>query len=161
MFPICDRFGQPIAWSGRLLPEAERRAKLAGLGVGKYINSSDTPLYKKSLVVWNLHRAKAPAREAKQILVMEGPTDVMAADQAGIPQCAAVLGCRLTADHAQQLARTVGEDGRVVLVLDGDTAGQEGAEAGGRIALQAGVPVHVALMPDGCDPSELLLEGIA
>ncbi len=82
-FPICDRFGNPVAFSARLLPAAERAAKEAGRGVGKYVNNTDTPLYHKGSTVFNLHRARIAARDAGRLIVMEGPTDVMAADQAG------------------------------------------------------------------------------
>ncbi|MBA2480009.1 MAG: DNA primase [Planctomycetes bacterium] len=158
-FPICDRFGNPIAFSARLLPAAELAAKEAGRGVGKYVNSTDTPLYHKGGTVFNLHRARTASRERGRIVVMEGPTDVMAADQAGYGECVAVLGTALTPDHTKQLGNLVGAEGRVVLLLDGDRAGQANSLKAIRTCLSVGVPVRVAVLPDELDPAELLVEG--
>ncbi|MEY2855654.1 MAG: hypothetical protein RL030_2786 [Pseudomonadota bacterium] len=156
MFPICDRFSQPIAFSGRLLPEAEQRMKAEGKGVGKYINSTDTPLYHKGSVIWNLDLAKAAARTTDRILLMEGPTDVMAAHQAGISECVACLGTALTVDQCHLLSRTVGPDGKILLVFDGDKPGIAAASKAVRTGLAAGVLVHVVTIPDGLDIAELL-----
>jgi DNA primase catalytic core len=158
-FPIHDRFGNPVAFSARLLPAAERAAKEAGRGVGKYVNSTDTPLYHKGSVVFNLHRARTRVRERNRIIVMEGPTDVMAADQAGYGECVAVLGTALTPEHAKQLGNLAGAEGRVYLLLDGDRAGQANGLKGVRTCLSVGVPVRVALLPEELDPAELLAEG--
>ncbi len=162
MFPICDRFGKPIAFSGRLLPAAERAAKEAGRGVGKYINSRDTPLYNKGSVVFNLHQARSEARTAARLMVMEGPTDVMAAAQAGAPECVAVLGTALTAEHAKQLGSVMGDSGRLILLFDGDAAGQKNSVKAIKTCLLAAVPTRAAVVPDGHDPAELLSEqGVA
>lgn len=156
MFPICDRFGQPIAFSGRLLPAAERKAKEEGRGVGKYVNNTDTPLYHKGGTVFNLHRARTVSRDRGRLIVMEGPTDVMAADEAGYQECVAVLGTALTPDHAKQLGNLVGSTGKLIILLDGDRAGQANSLKAIRTCLQAGVPVRVATLPDELDPAELL-----
>jgi DNA primase catalytic core len=158
-FPIFDRFGNPVAFSARLLPAAERAAKEAGRGVGKYVNNTDTPLYHKGSVVFNLHRARTAVRAQGRIVVMEGPTDVMAASQAGYTECVAVLGTALTPEHARQLGNIVGNEGQVVLLLDGDRAGQANGLKGVRTCMSVGVPVRVALLPEELDPAELLAEG--
>jgi len=157
-FPICDRFGHPIAFSARLLPAAERAAKEAGRGVGKYVNSTDTPLYHKGDAVFNLHRARTAGSDRKRLIVMEGPTDVMAADQAGLGECVAVLGTALTPEHARQLGSLTTGSGKLFLVLDGDRAGQVNALKGIRTCLSVGVPVRVATIPDDMDPAEMLVE---
>lgn len=157
-FPICDRFGNPIAFSARLLPAAEKAAKEAGRGVGKYVNNTDTPLYHKGSSVFNLHQARTAARDAGRLIVMEGPTDVMAAAQAGYGECVAVLGTALTPEHAKMLGALVGDQGRLILLLDGDRAGQTNALKGIRTCLAVGVPVRVAILPDELDPAELLAE---
>ena len=157
-FPICDRFGHPIAFSARLLPAAERAAKEAGRGVGKYVNNTDTPLYHKGASVFNVHQARTAARDAGRLIVMEGPTDVMAAAQAGYGECVAVLGTALTPEHAKMLGALVGDQGRLILLLDGDRAGQTNALKGIRTCLAVGVPVRVAILPDELDPAELLAE---
>jgi DNA primase catalytic core len=160
-FPICDRFGHPLAFSARLLPEAEAAAKAAGRGVGKYVNNTDTPLYHKSSNVFNLHHARISCRDEGRVVVMEGPTDVMAADQAGFRACVAVLGTALTPEHAKQLGTLIGREGRLILLLDGDRAGQENALKAARTCLAAGVPAQVAILPDELDPAELLAEASA
>lgn len=156
MFPIADRFGQVVGFSGRLLPAAEKAAKEAGRGVGKYINSTETPLYRKGDVVFNLHRARTAARTAGRIAVMEGPTDVMAAEQAGFGECVAVLGTALTPVHAKVLANTIGDRGEVLMLFDGDSAGQEQSLKAVRTCLSVGLPCRVALMTEGLDPADLL-----
>lgn len=156
MFPICDRFGQPVAFSGRLLPAAERKAKEEGRGVGKYVNNTDTPLYHKGSTVFNLHRARTVSRDRGRLIVMEGPTDVMAADEAGYQECVAVLGTALTPEHAKQLGNLVGATGKLIILLDGDRAGQANSLKAIRTCLQSGVPVRVAMLPDELDPAELL-----
>lgn len=157
-FPICDRFGHPLAFSARLLPEAEAAAKAEGRGVGKYVNNTDTPLYHKGATVFNLHHARTACRDEGRLVVMEGPTDVMAADQAGFRACVAVLGTALTPEHARQLGSLTGRDARLILLLDGDRAGQENAMKAARTFLAAGVPARIAILPDELDPAELLAE---
>ena len=160
-FPICDRFGHPLAFSARLLPEAEAAAKAEGRGVGKYVNNTDTPLYHKSSNVFNLHHARVSCRDEGRVVVMEGPTDVMAADQAGFKACVAVLGTALTPEHARQLGTLIGREGSLIMLLDGDRAGQENALKAARTCLAAGVPAKVAILPDELDPAELLAESSA
>jgi DNA primase len=155
-FPIFDRHGQPIAFSCRLLPAAEQKFKEAGRGVGKYVNNTDTPLYQKGATVWNLHRARTVARESGRVMVMEGPTDVMAAWQCGITECVAPMGTAITDRHLASLAQLVGPAGDVLLVLDGDKAGQRATEKVIPLALAEGVPVKVVTLPKGKDVSELL-----
>jgi DNA primase len=95
------------------------------------------------------------------VIVMEGPTDVMAADQAGYGECVAVLGTALTPEHARQLGNLVGAEGRILLLLDGDRAGQANGLKAVKTCLSVGVPVRVALLPEELDPAELLAEGQA
>ena len=158
LFPICDRFGQPLAFSGRLLPAAERAAKEAGRGVGKYVNSTDTPLYHKGSVVFNLHRARTSCRQAGAVIVMEGPTDVMAAAQAGCHHCVAVLGTAMTPRHAQHL-RSIAGGGRIILLFDGDRAGRDNSLKAVSTMLAEGIASHAAMLPEGADPAELLAAG--
>jgi DNA primase len=158
MFPLDDRFGNPIAFSARLLPAAERQAKEEGRGVGKYVNNTDTPLYHKGSAVFNLHRARTVCRDRNRLIVMEGPADVIAADEAGFGECVAVLGTALTSEHARQIGNLVGGAGRLIIMLDGDRAGQANALKAIRTCLAVGVPVRVATLPDELDPAELLIE---
>ncbi len=157
-FPICDRFGNPIAFSARLLPEAEKAARLAGKSIGKYVNSTDTPIYRKGATVYNLHRAGQHCRDKKRLVVMEGAVDVIAADQAGFSECVAVLGTALTAEHCRELSKKLGDSGPLIVAFDGDDAGKASALKAVRICLAAGAATRVAKMPEGVDPAELLIE---
>ena len=159
-FPIHDRSGNPIAISARLLPENEARAKAEGRSPGgKYINSTDTPLYHKGATVYNLHRALKQVHERKRLIVMEGPTDVMAAWQAGERACTAVLGTALTPEHAQVLGRA-SSGASLIVLFDGDRAGQANSIKAAKTFLASGFPALIAVLPDELDPGELLAEGV-
>ena len=143
---------------GALLPADERAAKEAGRGVGKYVNSTETPLFVKGEILFNLHRARRAARQAKRLVVMEGQVDVIAAYQAGLQYCVASLGTAFTAAHVQQLAPIVG-DGELILCFDADKAGQASAAKAARLCYQHGLPCLVASLPEGGkDAADLLLE---
>ncbi len=164
-FPICDRFGQPIAFSARAMPTDIAAAKAANRSIGKYVNNSETPLFSKGRVVWNLHRARAAlatdpaAKERNRLLLMEGQTDVMAASQAGLPECIGCLGTAFTSDHARQVASLLGATGTLYVVLDGDPAGVAAGRAACVTCLTAGLQARVVTLPKGTDPAELLAEG--
>jgi DNA primase len=156
MFPICDRFGAPIGFSARLMPAAEAEAKANGSGVGKYINTKGTKLYDKGRVVWNFHRAREAVKAVKaekdrRVIVQEGPTDVMAAYQAGFPECVAIMGKEMSAEHLRTLGLPVGESGTVYILLDGDAAGTDGARKAAMVSLATGVPVRIARLDGGKD----------
>jgi DNA primase len=160
-FPICDRFGSPIAFSARLLPAAEAKVKAEGGKVGKYVNSTTTPLYDKSLIVFNLHLARESVKARVKVelpirlIVMEGPTDVMAAAQAGVGECVAVLGTAMTVDHVRQLGGLLGERGHLYILLDGDKAGAAGAVKAAKTVLAAGVQARIATLEGGKDTCAL------
>lgn len=156
-FPICDRFGSPIAISARMLPAAEAAAKKDGVKVGKYVNTAETPIYHKGGVVYNLHRARTVAKDKQRLIIVEGQTGVMAAAQAGIIETVACLGTALTVEHVKTLSNTVG-DGRLLLMFDGDQAGRDSSVKAAATCLAAGVPLTVATLPNGYDPAGLLVE---
>jgi DNA primase len=123
MFPIQDLQGRPIALGGRVIPAiASRQGDNAG---GKYINGRETMLFRKSHQLYGLDKSREAIRREGQVLVMEGYTDVVAAWQSGIDQVVAVLGTALGEQHVRILKRFAE---RVVLVLDGDAAGQRRAD---------------------------------
>lgn len=147
-FPICDRFGNPVAFSARALPGQDKERK--------YVNSPTTALYKKESTVFNLHRARDAARTAGRLLVVEGVPDVLALAQAGIHEAVAPCGTALTPDQLQLMNAAVG-DGRVVLLLNNDKAGTNAAAKVTRHAITAGIPLSVATLP-AKDCAVLLLE---
>jgi len=151
MFPIHDLQGRPIALGGRLIPEiANRHGDNAG---GKYINGRETMLFRKSHQLYGLDKSRDAIRREGQVLVMEGYTDVVAARQAGFEHIVAVLGTALGEQHVKILKRFAQ---RVVLVLDGDTAGQNRADEVLELFVKADADLRVLSLPDGNDPADFL-----
>jgi DNA primase len=143
MFPIYDEKGVLVAFGGRLL----------GDGHPKYINSSDTPLYRKSRVLYGMQRARDPIAKSRQAVLVEGYLDVIACHRAGVETAVASLGTALAEDHAKLLKRWCDE---VVILYDSDDAGQKAAERSIDILRTEGLRVRIALMPAGEDPDTLL-----
>ena len=143
MFPIRDERGELVAFGGRLL----------GDGQPKYINSSDTPLYRKSRVLYGFDHAKDAIAKARRAVLVEGYLDVMACHRAEETTAVASLGTALSEEHAKLLKRWVDE---VTILYDADAAGQKAAERAVGLLRTEGVRVRVALMPPGEDPDTLL-----
>jgi DNA primase len=146
IFPIHnDRTGEVIAFSGRLLKEAE--------GAAKYLNSPETPLFRKGSVLFGLHKSKRALIEANCAVVCEGQLDLISLFEAGITNVVAPQGTAFTESQARVLKRFVNE---VVLCFDADTAGQKAAERSLDALLQNDLIVRVAEMPAGEDPDSLV-----
>lgn len=153
MFPIHDLQDRPIALGGRVIPEiAKRHGENAG---GKYYNGRETMLFRKSQQLYGLQLARDAIRRGGEALVMEGYTDVVAARQAGVEPIVAVLGTALGEQHVKILKRFAE---RVVLVLDGDTAGQNRADEVLELFVRAEVDLRVLTLPDRTDPADYLAE---
>ncbi len=152
MFPIHDLQNRPISLGGRVIPEIAARSGQAEPGA-KYINGPETLLFRKSDQLYGLELARDAIRRSGEVLVMEGYTDVVAARQAGIEPVVAVLGTALTERHIKVLRRFAE---RVVLVLDGDTAGQKRAEEVTELFVRADVDLRVLTLPEGLDPADFL-----
>lgn len=150
MFPINDRRGRPIAFGGRFMGDAK------AIGVGKYINSPETPLFDKSRTLYNLDRAREPARQGETLLVVEGYMDVIGLWQAGFVAAVAPLGTAVTEPQIAELWRHADEP---VFCLDGDEAGRRAAlKAAGRAfpQLKPNKSMAFAFMPEGDDPDSLV-----
>jgi DNA primase len=145
MFPICNDVGEVIAFSGRLLKEAE--------GAAKYLNSPETPLFRKGSVLFGLHKSKRALIEANCAVVCEGQLDLISLFEAGITNVVAPQGTAFTESQARVLKRFVNE---VVLCFDADAAGQKAAERSLDALLQNDLIVRVAEMPAGEDPDSLV-----
>jgi DNA primase len=145
MFPICNDVGEVIAFSGRLLKDAE--------GAAKYLNSPETPLFRKGHVLFGLHKAKRALIEANCAVVCEGQLDLISLFEAGITNVVAPQGTAFTENQARVLKRFVNE---VVLCFDADSAGQKAAERSLDALLQNDLIVRVAQMPAGEDPDSLV-----
>lgn len=146
MFPIRNERGDLVAFGGRILGNAHP----------KYINSSDTPLYKKSKVLYGLNIAKSFITDTERIVVCEGYLDVIACHQAGVRTAVASLGTALSEDHARLLRRW---SHKVTVFYDGDEAGRKAADRAIPILEQAGIDVRIVPSPAGSDPDTLLRSG--
>jgi DNA primase len=145
MFPIHNDVGEVIAFSGRVL---EKEAEGA-----KYLNSPETPLFRKGNVLFGLHKTKRGLIEANSAIVCEGQLDLITVFEAGITNVVAPQGTAFTENQARILKRFVGE---VILCFDADTAGQKAAERSVDALLQNNLIVRVAEMPAGEDPDSMI-----
>ena len=145
MFPIRNDYGDVIAFSGRQLREDPRS--------GKYINSPETSLFKKSRVFFGLDAARRSMAREHLAILCEGQLDVIACHEAGFNHTVAALGTAFTAEHARLLKRYTNT---VVICFDSDAAGHKAAERAFRELATAGLEVKVAGLPQGEDPDSLL-----
>lgn len=143
MFPIHDSQGKTVAFGGRVLEE----------GNPKYLNSSETPIFSKSRLLFNLHRARTHIRRAREVILFEGYVDVISAWQSGIFNGIASLGTSLTEEQTRIIRRNAES---VIICYDSDSAGMEAAFKGARLLSDAGCMVKVAQMPGGMDPDDYI-----
>jgi DNA primase len=147
IFPIHDKAGQVVAFGGRRLREDEDP---------KYLNSPETPLFDKSSTLYALHLASRAIQRERTAIVCEGYTDVIACHQAGFTNAVGTLGTALTRGHARELRLRCE---RVILLFDGDEAGQRAAERAVPIFFSEPLDVRIATLSrftDAKDPDELL-----
>jgi DNA primase len=153
IFPIHDTRSRPIAFGGRILPESEKRLADDGQHIAKYLNSPETPLFQKRRNLFAADLARTAARTAGWVAVVEGYTDVIAAHQAGLENVVGTLGTALGDDHVTAL-RSLAD--RVVLIFDGDEAGQKAVDRSLELFLGHEVDVRVLTLPDRLDPADFL-----
>lgn len=154
IFPIHDVRGRPIGFGGRILPEIEQKLAAAGRHIAKYLNTPETPLFQKRRTLYAADLARPEARSAGWVAVVEGYTDVIAAHQVGLTNVVGTLGTALGDDHVLALRRLAD---RVVLVFDGDEAGQKAADRALELFLGHEVDVRVLSLPAELDPCDFLL----
>jgi DNA primase len=145
---IRDALGRVVGFGARKIRDDDRRE-------GKFVNTSETPVYKKSKVLYGLDMARKAIAKSKQAVVVEGYADVMSMHMAGITNTVATCGTALTEDHLLALRRLVGDDGEIVFAFDGDAAGQKAAlkaYATGKKTLRR---LSVLDIEGGKDPDEL------
>lgn len=144
MFPIHNLAAKTIAFGGRALDPLEK---------AKYMNSPETPLYKKSQVLYGLNFSRNPIAKKGEVIFVEGYMDFLQLFQSGINNVVSVSGTALTQEHSQilkQYAKTA------YLVFDGDQAGQKAASRSIPILLSADFSVRVLLLPPGEDPDSIV-----
>lgn len=145
MLPIHDVMGRVIGFGARKLDPDDK--------MGKYINSPETALYRKSRVLYALHRARPAFKEAGYALVCEGQFDVIACHRAGFPTAIAPQGTAFTQEQVAILKRYTDQ---VVLAFDSDQAGIEAAEKSIPLLLAGGMTVRKLDLPAGEDPDAIL-----
>ena len=147
LFPIHDIRGRTVAFGARVLPGE------SGVSGPKYLNSPESVLFAKSKLLFGLDVARPSVRESGTVIVAEGYTDCIVAHQYGITNAVGTLGTALTEQHVMELKRWAK---RVVLVYDGDQAGQAAAERALAKFLAFDVDLRLLTLPDGADPADFL-----
>jgi len=150
IFPIRSLQGKVVAFGGRLLPSAQAS------NAAKYLNSPETPLFKKGEILFAYDIAKRNIRESGTIMVAEGYMDVIALHQAGFTTAVAPLGTAVTESQLKLLWRAAPEP---VMCLDGDAAGQRAMQRAAELALpllKPGFSLKFATLPPGEDPDSLI-----
>ncbi|RPF33292.1 DNA primase [Streptomyces sp. TLI_185] len=151
MWPIRDIGGDVVGFGARKLYEADNGPK--------YLNTPDTPIYKKSQVLYGIDLAKKDIAKASRAVVVEGYTDVMACHLAGVTTAIATCGTAFGGDHIKILRRLLMDNGsaRVIFTFDGDAAGQKAALRAFEDDQKFAAETYIAIAPDGMDPCELRL----
>jgi DNA primase len=152
-WPIRDISGDVVGFGARKLASDEEDQG------PKYLNTSETPIYKKSQVLYGLDMAKKEIAKKRQVVIVEGYTDVMAAHMAGITTAVATCGTAFGADHIRIIRRLLMDDdafrGEVIFTFDGDAAGQKAAMRAFSEDQKFVTQTFVAVEPDGLDPCDL------
>lgn len=153
VWPIRDTTGDTVGFGARRLFDDDRIA-------AKYLNTSETPIYKKSQVLYGLDAAKKAISTERRAIVVEGYTDVMAAHLSGVEGAVATCGTAFGIEHIKILRRimrdeTDGPQARVIFTFDGDAAGQKAAMKAFGEDQRWAAQSFVAVAPDGMDPCEL------
>ncbi|MDE1558239.1 MULTISPECIES: DNA primase [Actinotignum] len=166
MWPIFSITGEPIGFGARRLGEDDRGPK--------YLNTPETPIYKKSQVLYGLNLAKKEIATSRSVVIVEGYTDVMAAHLAGITTAVATCGTAFGAEHVKIVRRLLGDGanpaagvvlssgkaygGEVIFTFDGDSAGQKAALRAFGEDQAFATQTYVAIAPDNLDPCDVRLQ---
>jgi DNA primase len=144
MFPLADARGRVIGFQARKLREDDPLR-------GKYVNSPEGDLFRKSAVLYGLHLARQAVARQDRAAVVEGNTDVIALRQAGFEPVVASMGTALTEAHVRELGRLTK---KLYLCFDADAAGQDATLRGMELAVRQGFDVRVVTLPPGQDPAD-------
>lgn len=152
IWPIRTVAGETIGFGARRLFDDDQGPK--------YLNTPETPLYKKSQVLYGIDLAKREMTKTKQVVIVEGYTDVMAAHLAGIKTAVATCGTAFGAGHIKVVRRMITDDGsggEIIFTFDGDAAGQKAALAAFEEDQRFVAQTYVAVAQEGMDPCDLRL----
>ncbi len=146
MFPLYDLNGKIIGYNGRVYN---------GEKENKYINSKETDIFKKRDLLYNYHRAKEECRKIHQVIIMEGPMDVIRAYTVGVKNCVAALGTAFGKEQAM-LIRKLSDN--VVLCFDGDDAGLKATKSAIEELTKLGISPKIVRLEDNSDPDEYIIK---
>ncbi|MFB3739092.1 MAG: DNA primase [Candidatus Velamenicoccus archaeovorus] len=157
-FPVHDLSGRAVGVGARILPsapgtEADPTGSPERDEGPKYLNSPETPIYRKGDVLYNLHRAKGEVSRSGEIVVVEGYTDVIALVRGGVPTAVATCGTALGEGHFRLASRFAQ---RMVLAFDSDEAGARAAERAYAFLERFPVQPVVLILPEGLDPADFV-----
>ena len=146
MFPIFDKIGHVVGFSGRVFLEGDTH-------LGKYVNSPESPIFQKGKLIYHLNDAKLAIRRYNRVLLFEGFLDVISAVEAGFVESVATMGTALTDDHSRELRRLTDQ---IILCFDGDKAGLAAANKAIPILMAQNFSVSVVEIPNKMDPDEFI-----
>lgn len=144
MIPIHDADGHPVGFTARRMKESDE---------AKYINTTETDVYKKGELIFNYHRAKPEARKNKKVVLVEGAMDVIAFEKVGLHHAVATLGTAITKTQLQLLKLL---QVPIVVCYDGDTAGKNATYKFGKLAMQEHLKFEIVDNRYGLDPDEII-----
>jgi DNA primase len=153
--PVMQTGGEVVGFSARTLPGGSAQGEQAE-SPAKYINSPESPVYKKSKLLYGLYQARDAIRLKERAILVEGNFDVVSLHQAGFAEAVAPLGTALTEEQVELLRRLTG---KVVLFYDGDRAGRAATLKALRLLVAAGIDALIAEIPAGEDPDSLARRG--
>ena len=145
MFPLYDLSGKVVGFSGRIYKDN---------GLNKYLNTKETPIFKKGQLLYHYHIAKEECRLKKSVIVMEGFMDVIRASTIGVRNTVALMGTALTHEQLQLLKRL---SNNIILCLDGDDPGVHATLSIGDMLLEEGLEPKVLVLPNPDDPDSFIL----
>ena len=150
IFPITDHRGRVVAFGGRRMDESSEQ------GEPKYLNSPETPVYRKGRTLYGFYQSRTAIQDAREAVVVEGYTDLLALWQAGIKPVVATLGTAMTENHFELLNRFCE---KAYLAFDADRAGVDAALRPLEFWNRFKIEVLVVILPEGQDPASLVEKG--
>ena len=146
MFPLFDLNGKVIGYNGRVYN---------GETENKYVNSKETDIFKKRELLYNYHKAKEECRKKKEVIIMEGPIDVIRAYSIGVKNCVATLGTAFGKEQAMLIRKLASN---VILCFDGDQAGLKATNSAIEELGKLGIEPKIVRLEDNSDPDEYIIK---
>lgn len=152
MITLNDYLGRPVSFTSRKIYEDDKMP-------GKYVNGRESPVFHKKNVLFGADIAKKEAHAKKTVYVVEGQFDQISMFEKGLENVVATSGTAFTSQHANLLLRMVGDSGKIIFIMDGDSAGIEAAIKIFNTAKELHSNSHAVLLENGKDPCDYIIEG--